>query len=209
MSSTTFRNTVLVLAVGALAAGCNNAGAKEGNADPESISARRAADMLHDVMEADRTAYTRNVVNRLTKDQQVLIVDDAGGSAPLRASENWKSEHGSLPLPAQMFRMGAEAVTEKGSGFSYVLLSKWPVNKKNASKTPIEREGLDYITANGGAEPFYGRETLGGKTYLTAIYADVAVAPACVSCHNDHPDSPRTDFALGDVMGGVVIRIPL
>ena len=38
---------------------------------------------------------------------------------------------------------------------------------------------------------------------------DVAVAPVCVSCHNEHPDSPKTDFELGDVMGGVVIRIPM
>jgi len=35
------------------------------------------------------------------------------------------------------------------------------------------------------------------------------IAPACVSCHNEHADTPRTDFKLGDVMGGVVIRIPV
>ena len=43
---------------------------------------------------------------------------------------------------------------------------------------------------------------------FVGIYADVAVAPVCVDCHNDHKDSPKTDFTLGDVMGGVVIRIP-
>jgi hypothetical protein len=41
------------------------------------------------------------------------------------------------------------------------------------------------------------------------VYPDVAVAPACVTCHNAHKDSPRTDFEMGDVMGGVVVRIPL
>jgi len=45
--------------------------------------------------------------------------------------------------------------------------------------------------------------------HFTAIYPDVGVAPVCVSCHNGHKDSPRRDFKLGDVMGGVVIRIPL
>ncbi len=45
--------------------------------------------------------------------------------------------------------------------------------------------------------------------YFTAVYADVAVAPVCTSCHNEHKDSPKRDFKLGDVMGGVVIRIPL
>ena len=36
-----------------------------------------------------------------------------------------------------------------------------------------------------------------------------AVAPVCASCHNDHIDTPRSDFKIGDVMGGVVIRIPV
>jgi hypothetical protein len=50
---------------------------------------------------------------------------------------------------------------------------------------------------------------LGETTYYTAVYADIAVAPACVDCHNEHKDSPRNDFKIGEVMGGVVIRIPL
>jgi hypothetical protein len=45
--------------------------------------------------------------------------------------------------------------------------------------------------------------------YFTAVYPDPAVAPVCVSCHNEHKDTPKTDFKLGDVMGGVVIRIPI
>ena len=48
-----------------------------------------------------------------------------------------------------------------------------------------------------------------GAAYFTAVYADTAVAPACVSCHNAHKDSPRNDFELGETMGGGVIRIPL
>ncbi len=32
---------------------------------------------------------------------------------------------------------------------------------------------------------------------------------SCVECHNTHPDSPKRDFKLGDVMGGVVVTLPL
>ena len=28
-------------------------------------------------------------------------------------------------------------------------------------------------------------------------------------CHNNHKDSPRTDAEVGDVMGAIVIRIPV
>lgn len=161
------------------------------------ITPQKMADALHAVMESDRTVYTKKVVNRLQNEQQVI-----------KASEHWEDDK-ALPLPAQMFRMGAEMVTAKNVGFTYGLLSKWPVNKQNAPKTDIEKKGLDFIDANGGTEPFYGEETLGDSKYFTAIYADVGVVTACVKCHNEHKDSPKTDFKIGDVMGGVVIRIPV
>jgi hypothetical protein len=56
---------------------------------------------------------------------------------------------------------------------------------------------------------YYADETLGGERWFTAVYGDRAVAQACVECHNGHDDSPRHDFKVGDVMGAVVIRIPL
>jgi hypothetical protein len=105
-----------------------------------------------------------------------------------------------------MFRYGAEHVAEKGAKFSYSLLSLWPVNKQNNAKTTVEKEGLQAVLKG---DPYYKTETLGGKKYFTAIYPDTAVAQACITCHNGHKDSPRTDFKMGDVMGGVVLRLPM
>lgn len=160
------------------------------------ISPHLMADALHAVMESDRTVYTRTVVNRLQNKEGVI-----------KASEHWQDDK-ALPLPAQMFRMGAEMAADKTDAFSYSLLSKWPINKQNAPKTDVEIAGLDAV-AGDPAKPHYASESLGGVTYFTAVYADVAVAPACITCHNDHKDSPRQDFELGETMGGVVIRIPM
>ena len=160
------------------------------------ISPQTMADALHAVMAADRTVYTRLIVNRLSVQEKVI-----------KASEHFEDEK-ALVLPAQMFRFGAEMVAESGAPFSYSLQSLWPVNKQNAPKTDAEKAGLKHVAEHKG-ENYYTEETLGGKKYFTAVYADTAVAPACVSCHNGHKDSPRTDFKLGDVMGGVVIRIPI
>jgi hypothetical protein len=154
------------------------------------------ADALHAVMESDRTVYTQLVVNRLQNDENII-----------KASEHWKDDK-ALPLPAQMFRYGSEMVAKKTEDFSYQLLSMWAVNKQNAPRTEVEKTGLKFVAENKG-QNYYSEETLGGQKYFTAVYADVAVAPACVSCHNAHQDSPRTDFKLGDVMGGVVLRIPM
>jgi hypothetical protein len=154
------------------------------------------ADALHAVMEADRTVYTRNVVNRLQNDEKII-----------KASEHWQDDK-ALPLPAQMFRMGSELAAKKNADFSYALLSMWPVNTQNAPKTEAEKAGLQAVVDKPG-ENYYTNETLGDRTYFTAVYPDVAVAQACIVCHNGHKDSPRSDFKMGDVMGGVVVRIPI
>lgn len=165
-------------------------------ASAEGVSYRQMADALHAVMESDRTVYTRTVVNRLQNDEKVI-----------KASEHWEDDK-ALPLPAQMFRMGAEMVAEKNAGFSYSLQSIWPINKQNAPKTAAETAGLKAVAAK-PATPYYTEETLGKTKYFTAVYPDRAVSMACVSCHNEHRDSPRSDFKLGEVMGGVVLRIPM
>ncbi len=166
-----------------------------------SITPKAMADALHLVMDSDRTVYTKKIVNRLVKKEKVI-----------KASEHFDDDK-ALVLPAQMFRFGSELVAERAKdkpdvNFSYSLQSMWPINKQNAPKTDVEKAGLKFVAENKG-ENYYAEEMLGGKKYFTAVYADTGVAPVCVSCHNDHKDTPKRDFKLGDVMGGVVIRIPL
>jgi len=186
----------LAMTVGAIAAsfvlmGFLGFGEKESGLKPRDV-----ADMLHSVMEADRTVYTRKVVQRLTVKNDVIT-----------ASEHFEDDK-ALPLPAQMFRFGSEVVAEKTDKFSYSLQSLWAINKQNSPRTEAEKKGLRYVVDNKG-ENYYSEEELGGKTYFTAVYPDIAVAEACVKCHNDHKDTPKNDFKVGDVMGGVVIRIPI
>ncbi len=182
---------VPVIALSALLVAC---GEKEtGGIKPEVYT-----DSLFAVMKADRTNYTKLIVKRL----------GPKGAGVIKPDEHWQDMENGAPLPAQMFRAGAEGVAELTDNFTYSLQSLWPVNKQNAPRTELEKQGLQYIVDNPG-ENFYGEETLGDVTYFTAVYPDVAVAEPCVACHNNHKDTPRTDFKLGDVMGGVVIRVPL
>lgn len=169
--------------------------------DSPSITPRAMADALHLVMDSDRAVYTKKIVNRLVKKEKVI-----------KASEHFEDDK-ALVLPAQMFRFGSEMVAARAEKmpdvkFSYSLQSLWPVNKQNAPKTEAEKAGLKFVADNKGKN-YYAVEELGGTNYFTAVYADTAVAPVCASCHNGHKDSPRTDFKIGDVMGGVVIRIPV
>lgn len=170
-------------------------------ADEATVSVKAMADALHLVMDSDRAVYTKTIVNRLVKKEKVI-----------KASEHFEDDK-ALALPAQMFRFGSEMAMKRAEklddvNFSYTLQSMWPINKQNAPKTDAEKEGLKFVAENKGKN-YYTTETLGGQKYFTAVYADTGVAPVCVSCHNKHPDTPKKDFKLGDVMGGVVIRIPV
>ena len=159
------------------------------------VSYAKVADMLYQVMSANREVYSRVVVQRLTVDEKILT-----------ASEHFEDDAG-LPLPSQMFRLVAEAVLDN-TEVSYSLLSLHPINKKNSPATDLEWQGLKHVADNPG-ENFYGEEELGGETYFSAVYPDYAIVEACVQCHNNHKDSPRKNLSVGEVMGGVVIRIPI
>jgi hypothetical protein len=169
-------------------------GCRPPQGSPGGVSERELADGLQTVLSADREVYTKQVVNRLQNEDKVL-----------KAGEHWKDDK-LLPLPAQMFRMGAERAREKTKAFSYSLLSLWPINKQNGAHTDAEKAGLQAV-ADHPEQNSYTNETVSGVSYLTAVYPDRAVSEACVNCHNNHEDSPRKDFKLGDVMGALVIRV--
>ena len=189
---------MLVLCSIALLAACSEEAVEEvAEEQGLSVSAQTYTDSLFAVMNADRTNYTALIIDRL----------GPAGAGAITPNEYWEDHENGSPLPAQMFRFGAEGVAEVTDVFSYSLQSSWCINKQNCPSTPMEIEGLKYVEENVG-ENFYGEEELGGVTYFTAVYPDVAVTAGCVACHNGHIDSPRDDFVLGEVMGGVVIRVP-
>jgi hypothetical protein len=161
-----------------------------------SVSMRKMADSLHAVIAADRQVYSRAVIQRLHTDEKRLL-----------ASEDWRAHHG-LPVHAQMLRMAATSIQTEGAEFSYTLRSLWPINASHGPQTKVEQEGLETVTHQ-PESPYYTEETLGGRSYFTAVYADRASLTSCVDCHNQHPGSPRRDFRLHDVMGAIVVRIPL
>ena len=180
-----------------LSTGCTKS---EASSTAGGITPQQFADGVHAVMMADRTVYAKHVVTNLKKQD-----------APVSADEYWQDSENAIPLPAQMFRMGAELVDEnEGAGFTYSLRSQWPLNEQHTAKSDVEQEALEYISANPG-DNFYGEEELGGKKYFVAVYPDRAVAAACWECHNDHANrgDDYPEFKKDDVMGGVLVRIPV
>lgn len=166
--------------------------AADASGQSASIPLDMVADHIHAVIQADREIYTK-VVERMQAKGIVV------------ASENWQ-EKNTLPLPAQFLMDSAHLVARKGS-LRYRLLSLWPINQRNGPATEFEKEGLAAVLTQTD-RPYTGFVQNGGKWFFQALYADQAISQACIGCHNAHPDSPKRDFKLKDVMGGILITIP-
>ncbi|MEM6444963.1 MAG: DUF3365 domain-containing protein [Cyanobacteria bacterium P01_D01_bin.123] len=158
-----------------------------------------------------RTAYVKHVVNRLTElEGQPVAID--GAVVDGNATEFWQDSDG-IPLPAQMFRLASEVTSDNdlAGGFTIGLISTWNINDAHSPKTDFEKEAIAEMESTNS--PVKLEQEINGQRYMTAMYPDTAVAEACVTCHNEHPVHleryPDKVFALNDVMGGVVITLPL
>lgn len=179
------KNTIWTktLALSALALTAWAVAAPEKTHLARSVSTRKMADSVHAVIAADQRTYVEQLAQKL----------EVGGGAPGHAV---------------MLRKAAQSIQTSGAEFSYTLRSLVPINSNNGPQTQAEQEGLEFVASHVG-ENFYTEEELGGRSYFTAVYANRATLASCVECHNQHPGSPRRGAKLGDVLGGIVVRVPL
>lgn len=165
-------------------------------ADLPGISPEVVTDYLHAIIEADRTFYTIHVVERLQHE---------GGTV---AAENWRAKRNVLPLPAQFLMEASDLASKTGTKVRYRLISLWPINPHNGPVNDRERLALESLRAD-PEHSVTSTSKVGDRRYFQAIYADRAISQACIACHNSHPRSPKKDFQANDVMGGLVIEIPV
>ncbi len=161
----------------------------------QGIAPATVSDYLVGIIKADRQVYTTHIVKRM-QDQGIVL-----------AQEDWKDKN-AIPLPAQFLHYSSKIVAESGVGIRFRLISLWPIYRKNGPATPFERKGLEQLIKNPNV-PQRGKVATGKMKFFQSIYADNATSQACVTCHNTHPLSPKRDFKVGDVMGAIVITIPL
>jgi Protein of unknown function (DUF3365) len=164
-------------------------------ADVPGVPPEKVADYIHTVIESHRAFYTVHVVERL---------EEQGG---IKADGEWRTHKKTLPLP-QQFVTESSDMFATFTGLRYRLISLWPINPKNGPRDQVDKHSLEAVLAR-PEHPVTRAITVNDQTFFHAIYADVAVGHACVACHNTHPHSPKKDFQVGDVMGGLVIEFPL
>ena len=164
--------------------------------DEVSDEARVPVEVLFRVLAAENDAarglYTRRVVG-------------PGLAAGLRFDERWKQEEVEAgPLPALFLRETARYLESNPVAVSLFLGSDFPLSPANAFNG-IQAKAFERLKSEDNAPQFFLDE---GTQRQTAMFADLAMADPCVTCHNEHPDTPKDDWVFGDVMGATTWMHP-
>lgn len=164
----------------------------DGNAAEErTINVRQLLDIVANENNAVRALYTKDIVN-------------AGKQAGLEFSESWREDSVDAgPLPALFLREASKSLEKNAVPLSLFLGSDYPIAASNAFKG-VQLEKFAHIRQTLKPEYFYAADI----QRHTAMYPDYAIAQACADCHNKHPDSPKKDWQLQDVMGATTWLYP-
>lgn len=120
-----------------------------------------------------------------------------GQKIGLAYREDWKERdvHAG-PLPALLLRETANRLQQRVPELNLFLGSTYPIEASNMFKGAQSRY---FASIERDRKPRFFLDDSTGRQ--TAMFPDIASAPACVTCHNEHAKSPRKDWKQDDVMG--------
>jgi adenylate cyclase len=149
---------------------------------------RQASD-LNSVIKSVRHYYAANVVGRiLAHPSDVKVVHD------------YQNIPGAIPIPATLSLELGKVIGEQQSNIAYRFVSDYPfANRAPHDLDAFEREALAALRKDASSNIVTGKAGLFSDS--VRLVSPVTMAPACVACHNTHPESPKTDWKVGDVRG--------
>jgi predicted Ser/Thr protein kinase len=128
----------------------------------------------------------------------------------VRVSHAYLGQPGAIPPPATLtIDLGDYISAHSDRGIRVRLYSDLPFRSRadGGVRDDFEQQALDHLRQR-PHEPYYQFQEDSGRTVLRYATAR-RMKEACVACHNSHPDSPRTDWQVGDVRGVLEIIRPL
>src|SRR6478735_7200118 len=150
---------------------------------------RRQASDLNSVISSVRAYYSSNVVGRvLAHPGETQVV------------HNYESVPGAIPIPATLSLELGRVISEQQQNITYRFVSDYPFkNRTPHALDDFEKSSLQSLRENPGQKP---AETTSSAFHdRVRLIAPVVMGPACVACHNVHPESPKHDWKVGDVRG--------
>ncbi|MCH7571100.1 MAG: DUF3365 domain-containing protein, partial [Deltaproteobacteria bacterium] len=149
-----------------------------------------------DALSEFRALYTAEVVNRVIP-------------LGIEVTHDYESKEGAIPLPATLAMALGKRIGEKGSGARTRLYSAYPFPWRVNYVVPDSFEEAAWESLNSNSDkPYYSFTEYEGASVLRYATADL-MQTGCVSCHNSHPQSPKTDWKEGDVRGILEVILPV
>jgi len=159
--------------------------------DFNAFSVEEVLEMVAYENDVTRTLYTKGIVG-------------AGKKQGLKFDEDWQDDEVEAgPLPALFLRGISSDIRKSPVPLGLYLGSDYPINASN-KLVGKQAELFKKIKANQKPQFFYDES----QKLHTAMFADMAMAAPCVNCHNDHKNTTKTDWKLGDVMGATTWQYP-
>jgi serine/threonine protein kinase len=128
----------------------------------------------------------------------------------LSVTHNYLDDPAAIPIPATFtIELGQQISDKSEAGVQVRLYSDYPFRSRRngGPKDDFERDALARLREDPD-RPVYRFEDYKGRPALRYATAR-RMQETCVECHNHHPDSPKTDWKVGDVRGVVEIIRPL
>ncbi len=134
-----------------------------------------------------RGYYTKNVIKK------------AKANGGLKPSFNHATEPNSIPLPATLIHDLSKLLAAEDTAIA--LYSEFPFPlRKGRELDEFQNDAWAYLNANPTGN-FIREEDRGDQRILRVAMADTMSAQGCVDCHNNHSQTPKADWKLGDVRG--------
>ena len=138
-----------------------------------------SAKNIIDQFKSLRGYYAKNVVSKAKKNGMSIAIDHADNPA-------------AIPLPATMIHELSEAFQKNADGIQLELYSAYPFpNRKDRALDSFAKQALQAVEQN-PESPFVSVE----DQQVRVAIADKMVGQSCVTCHNAHPDTPKSDCGL-------------
>ena len=167
-------------------------------------SIRRQTTALDSVMSNLRGYYSDNVISRLSADN------------PTVASHDYHAIDGAIPIPATLaIELGELINADQGTrGFNveYRFISDFPFpGREPIELTAGENRALSEFRNGHPENRMFLKADDSPWDHAVSMVTPVIMQDSCVACHNSHPNSPKTDWQVGDIRGlqSFTVRQPI
>jgi class 3 adenylate cyclase len=150
---------------------------------------RQASD-LNSIISSVRSYYAANVVGRIL----------AAPGIPTQVVHNYEAIPGAIPIPATLSLELGKVISERQRNITYRFVSDYPfANRAPHTLDQFETDSLRRLRQ----EPNQVLSLESSSLFVDQVrlIAPVVMGPACVNCHNAHPESTKRDWKVGDIRG--------